>query len=96
MHIVLTGGAGFIGSNFIKLALRDRPDCRITNLDVLTYSGNLENLTDIENDERYSFVKGDVRDPESLDRVLSQRRRGCSHGRRESCRSLDHGLWPIR
>ena len=71
MHIVLTGGAGFIGSNFVKLVLRDRPDYRITNLDVLTYSGNLENLSDIEHEERYSFVKGDVRDPEVLDRVLA-------------------------
>ena len=70
MHIVLSGGAGFIGSNFVKLVLRDRPDYRITNLDALTYSGNLENLSDIEHDERYTFVKGDVRDPKVLDAVL--------------------------
>lgn len=71
MHILLTGGAGFIGSNFVRLVLRERPDYRITNLDSLTYSGNLENLTDFENDERYTFVKGDVRDPEILGKVMA-------------------------
>ncbi|GAB5496851.1 MAG: dTDP-glucose 4,6-dehydratase [Phycisphaerales bacterium] len=70
MHILLTGGAGFIGSNFVRLVLRDRPDYKITNLDSLTYSGNLENLTEFENDEQYSFVKGDVRDPEVLGKVM--------------------------
>ncbi|MFY7896351.1 MAG: GDP-mannose 4,6-dehydratase, partial [Phycisphaerales bacterium] len=58
MHILLTGGAGFIGSNFVHLVLKDRPNYRITNLDVLTYSGNLENLRGLENNPRYRFVKG--------------------------------------
>ncbi|RNC80758.1 MAG: dTDP-glucose 4,6-dehydratase [Phycisphaera sp.] len=71
MHILLTGGAGFIGSNFVRLVLRDRPDYRVTNLDSLTYSGNLENLTEYENDDRYTFVRGDVRDPEVLGRVMA-------------------------
>jgi dTDP-glucose 4,6-dehydratase len=62
MHILLTGGAGFIGSNFVHLVLRERPSYRITNLDVLTYSGNLENLTDAEKNPRYRFVKGDICD----------------------------------
>lgn len=62
MHILLTGGAGFIGSNFIHLVLRERPTVRITNLDVLTYSGNLENLSDAEKNPRYRFVKGDICD----------------------------------
>lgn len=70
MHILLTGGAGFIGSNFVKLVLRERPDYRVTNFDVLTYSGNLENLSDIEGDDRYAFVKGDVRDAAALDKAL--------------------------
>ena len=70
MHILLTGGAGFIGSNFVRLLLRERPDYRITNFDVLTYSGNLENLSEIEGDDRYTFVKGDVRDPAALDEAL--------------------------
>ncbi|MFO0831184.1 MAG: dTDP-glucose 4,6-dehydratase [Phycisphaerales bacterium] len=62
MHILLTGGAGFIGSNFVHLVLRERPGYRITNLDVLTYSGNLENLTEAEKSPRYRFVKGDICD----------------------------------
>lgn len=71
MHILLTGGAGFIGSNFVRLVLRERPGYRITNFDALTYSGNLENLAGLEGEKRYAFVKGDVRDAVALDRVLA-------------------------
>ena len=66
MHILLTGGAGFIGSNFVHLVLKDRPNYRITNLDVLTYSGNLENLRGLENNPRYRFVKGDIGDEKTV------------------------------
>lgn len=62
MHILLTGGSGFIGSNFVRFVLRERPDYRVTNLDVLTYSGNPENLADAEGDPRYAFVHGDIKD----------------------------------
>lgn len=62
MHILLTGGAGFIGSNFVHMVLRDRPGYRLTNLDALTYSGNLENLSQAEKNPRYRFVKGDIAD----------------------------------
>jgi dTDP-glucose 4,6-dehydratase len=61
-HILVTGGAGFIGSNFVRFVLQHRPGVRVTNLDSLTYSGNLENLTDIEADPRYEFVHGDILD----------------------------------
>ncbi len=71
MHILLTGGCGFIGSNFVRLVLRERPDYRITNLDVLTYSGNLENLADIEGDPRYRFVKGDINDRELVNKLVA-------------------------
>ena len=64
--ILVTGGAGFIGSNFVRFLLANRPDARVINLDALTYSGNLENLRDIENDPRYRFVKGDIRDTELM------------------------------
>lgn len=67
-HILVTGGAGFIGSNFVRLVLRERRDYTVTNLDVLTYSGNLENLKDLEGDRRHRFVKGDI-----LDRALAAR-----------------------
>jgi dTDP-glucose 4,6-dehydratase len=57
----VTGGCGFIGANFIRCLLASRPDCRITNLDAITYSGNPDNLADIAGDRRYRFVRGDIR-----------------------------------
>jgi dTDP-glucose 4,6-dehydratase len=60
--LLVTGGAGFIGSNFIHYVLERYPECQVINLDKLTYAGNLENLKDIEENPRYEFVKGDIRD----------------------------------
>ena len=60
MKLLVTGGAGFIGSNFIRHTLKAHPDWEVINFDKLTYAGNLENLRDIDNDPRYSFVKGDI------------------------------------
>ncbi len=62
MKLLVTGGAGFIGSNFIHYWLKNYPDDFIVNLDKLTYAGNLENLKDIENNPNYKFVKGDICD----------------------------------
>lgn len=62
MRLLVTGGCGFIGSNFIRLVLKKYKDVRVTNLDKLTYCGNPENLSDIASDVRYSFVKGDICD----------------------------------
>jgi dTDP-glucose 4,6-dehydratase len=62
MNLLITGGAGFIGSNFIRYILDKYPEYRIINLDKLTYAGNLENLTVVENDPRYAFEKGDICD----------------------------------
>ncbi len=62
MRIVVTGGAGFIGSNFVRHLLRTRADIEVVNLDKLTYAGNLENLRDVEDDPRYTFVRGDICD----------------------------------
>ena len=59
-HVVVTGGAGFIGSHFVHHALRSHPDWKITVLDKLTYAGNLANLKDVEGHERYRFVRGDI------------------------------------
>lgn len=72
MHILLTGGAGFIGSNFVKMVLAARPNVRITNLDVLTYSGNLENLADVQNHPRYRFVKGDILDTATVAPLMEE------------------------
>ena len=63
MHtILLTGGAGFIGSHLTRLFVRKYPSYKIVNLDKLTYAGNLENLKDIENEPNYQFIKGDITD----------------------------------
>ncbi|MDD5363201.1 MAG: dTDP-glucose 4,6-dehydratase [Ignavibacteria bacterium] len=68
-NILVTGGAGFIGSNFVKYMLQNY-DYQIVNLDKLTYAGNLENLTDIENHKNYSFIKGDICDEVIVEKTL--------------------------
>ncbi len=68
--LLVTGGAGFIGSNFIRYMLNKHDDIQIINLDKLTYAGNLDNLKDIESDDRYSFVKGDICDASVVDPLV--------------------------
>jgi dTDP-glucose 4,6-dehydratase len=67
--LVVTGGAGFIGSNFVRLALAQSPDLRIVNIDLLTYAGNLENLAGVPED-RHTFVRADVTDAEAMARAI--------------------------
>jgi len=72
MKVLITGGAGFIGSNFIRYILKRHPDWQVVNLDKLTYAGNLANLKDIEAAPRYKFVKGDIADRELVDRLFRE------------------------
>jgi dTDP-glucose 4,6-dehydratase len=68
--LLVTGGAGFIGSNFIHHIITEHPDWEIVNLDKLTYAGNLENLKDTENNPRYRFIKGDIADRKLISSLL--------------------------
>ena len=60
MNILVTGGAGFIGSSFIRYVLKTRENVRVLNFDLLTYAGNLRNLEEVARDPRYRFVRGDI------------------------------------
>jgi len=71
MKILVTGGAGFIGSNFIRYWLNNHPNDQIVNLDKLTYAGNLENLKDVQENPNYRFVKGDICDRELVNELVS-------------------------
>ena len=71
-NVLVTGGAGFIGSNFICYLLGSQPDLVIYNLDLLTYAGSLENLKDLPNSDRYNFIEGDICDKDLVKKVLSE------------------------
>ena len=71
-NILITGGAGFIGSHVVRLFVNKYPDYQIFNLDKLTYCGNLENLTDIESKSNYHFIKGDIVDNEFIMKIFQQ------------------------
>jgi dTDP-glucose 4,6-dehydratase len=71
MHkLLVTGGAGFIGSNFVRYLLNSEPDLHVVNLDALTYAGSMENLENLRNPERHTFVKGDICDRSFVDELL--------------------------
>ena len=85
MHTILvTGGCGFIGSNFVRFLLESEPDVAVVNLDVLSYAGNPANLADLEGHPRYRFLKGDVADPEAVRSALATGARSVIHLAAES------------
>ncbi|MFH1597624.1 MAG: dTDP-glucose 4,6-dehydratase [Patescibacteria group bacterium] len=73
MKVLVTGGAGFMGSNFIRYMLKKHESAKIVNLDKLTYAGNLKNLEMIANNPRYQFVKGDIADEKIVDRIVNNK-----------------------
>ncbi|MED0652876.1 dTDP-glucose 4,6-dehydratase [Anoxybacillus geothermalis] len=70
MNLLVTGGAGFIGSNFVRYMLNKYPEYKIVNYDLLTYAGNLENLKDIQENPQYVFIKGDIRNYQLVDYIV--------------------------
>jgi dTDP-glucose 4,6-dehydratase len=70
MRVLVTGGAGFIGSSFVRYLIRERKDTHVVNYDLLTYAGNLRNLDEVAKDSRYSFVKGDIADSVQVDQLF--------------------------
>jgi len=72
MKLLVTGGAGFIGSNFVLYMLKQHPNYEIVNIDALTYAGNLENLKSIENNPKHSFIKADITDAQAIDQLMQQ------------------------
>jgi len=77
MRLLVTGGAGFIGSNFIHFVMREHPDYRVVNIDKLTYAGNLENLLEWEGDPRYRFVRGDIADSDLVEGIFEEEKIDC-------------------
>jgi dTDP-glucose 4,6-dehydratase len=71
-RILVTGGAGFIGSNFVRMALSEHKDCFVANLDKLTYAGNLENLSGFENHPNHKFIKGDICDGPLVEKIINE------------------------
>jgi dTDP-glucose 4,6-dehydratase len=75
--LLITGGCGFIGSHFVRHCLRERPQDKIVNYDLLTYAGNPANLADVASDPRYVFAQGDIADPASVRAVFEEHRPNC-------------------
>lgn len=72
MRLLITGGAGFIGSNFIRYILKKYPGYKVINLDKLTYAGNFENLKDVQANKNYTFIRGDICDDKLIKKIIAQ------------------------
>src|SRR5215469_11740325 len=74
MKLLVTGGAGFIGSSFIRYVVRNRPEIDIVNYDLLTYAGNLNNLNEVSSNSRYMFVRGDIANCPQVNALFEEHR----------------------
>jgi dTDP-glucose 4,6-dehydratase len=72
MKLLVTGGLGFIGSNFCRYMLAKHQDCELINIDKIGLGANPANLHDVENDKRYTFIKGDICNPQLLKRIINR------------------------
>lgn len=77
--ILITGGAGFIGANFIPYFLEKNKEYQVVNLDLLTYAGDISNLFEVENNTRYTFVEGDICDRDLVEKLFKQYKIGRAH-----------------
>ena len=91
VEVLVTGGAGFIGSNFVRYALDAHADWRVTTLDKLTYAGRLENLHDVMTHPRHAFVHGDIADATVSGPLVERVEHRRAFRRRDARRPLDHG-----
>jgi len=69
-NVLITGGAGFIGSNFVRFLLKEEPEVQIVNLDALTYAGSLENLKELPDPDRHTFIHGDICDRQLVEALI--------------------------
>src|SRR5205809_282875 len=72
MNVLVTGGAGFIGSSYVRMIRRRNPSAVVVNVDALTYAGNLENLRDLEGDSKHVFVRADIRDSAAMANLIRE------------------------
>ena len=97
MKLLVTGGAGFIGSAFVRYVLAHRPDAHVVTLDALTYAGNLENLVSVQENPRHEFVRGDIRDEKTVNDTFDGRRlRRRGAFRRRIARRSQHPVARLR
>lgn len=94
MNILVTGGAGFIGSNFVRYVLRERPDWHVTVLDALTYAGNMKNLAGLD-ETRLRFVQGDICDPQTVDKCVVESDAVVHYAAESHVDNSVHSPWPF-
>src|SRR5579859_6269770 len=94
MKLLVTGGAGFIGSNFVHYVFKERPDWQITVLDKLTYAGNIKNLNGLDQ-TRFKFIKGDICDEATIEKAVADSDTVVHFAAESHVDNSTHGPWPF-